>query len=242
MAEAIRRETARLARLPDPGRTLRWTGEEPLVPGDRVRIGAGGDPVEAVVVSAGQAGGMRPDDELELRVLYPAGPASPPDMGPQVPYLARSMAAGGCERAVWSDEGLRELELARHRSVPSELCRTPCGEPVQGDRIAWTEDAGEGRIRTVEAKVTARVDDIRYGSLRLELQVIDASGPGAPEAGSSIERTAAAVAARGRFRAQWSDEARCERILNPPKPVQAPQQTQERTQGIDRSEGRGMSM
>ncbi len=114
VAEAIRGETARIARLPEPGRTVRWTGEEPLVPGDRVRIGSGGEPMEAVVVSAGQAGGTRPDDRLELRMLFPTGPASPPDTGPQVPYLARSMVTGGCERAAWSDEGLSVGSMLRH--------------------------------------------------------------------------------------------------------------------------------
>ena len=246
VAEAISRERERLARVPEPAHWLRWTGEAPLVPGDRVRIDPGDDPMEAVVVSAGQAGGTRPDDELELRILYPAGPDSPPDPGPQVPYLARSITSGGCERAAWSDEGLRELALARQQSVPSELCRTPCGEPVEGDRIAWTEDAGEGRVRTVEAQVTARMDDIRYGSPGLRLEVIDASGPGAPEAGTAIERTAAAVAARGCFRAEWSDEARRERILDPPERVQVKRLTRERTRTrvlhIDISEGRGMSM
>ena len=93
VAEAVRRETARLARLPEPGRTVLWTGEEPLVPGDRVRISPGDDPMEAAVVSAGQAGGTHPDDLLELRMLFPAGPASPPDMGPQVPYLAGAWSA-----------------------------------------------------------------------------------------------------------------------------------------------------
>ena len=244
VAEAIRREAARLARLPEPEGAVPWTGEEPLVPGDRVRIGSGRDLVEAVVVSAGQAGGARPDDELELRMLVPAGPASPPAMGPQVPYLARSMAAGGCESAVWSDEGLRELALARQQSAPSELCRTPCAEPVEGDRIAWTEDAGQGRVRTVEAQVTARADDIRYGGPRLELEVLDASGPGAPEPGSDIERTAAAVAARGCFRAQWSDEAERERILDPPVEEKSlkRERTQARTIDIDLSEDLGMSM
>ncbi|MCY3762718.1 MAG: hypothetical protein OXH50_15830, partial [Gemmatimonadetes bacterium] len=149
-----------------------------------------------------------------------------------------------CVRAAWADEGLRELELARHESVPSAFYRLPCTEPVRGDRIAWTEDAGEdGQVRTIEARVKAQVDDILYGGARLELEVLDASGPGAPEPGSVIERTVAAVTARGCFRAEWSDEARRERILNPPKPVQAPRQAQqqEQTQRIDRSEGRGMS-
>ena len=224
VAEAIRRETLRLARLPAPERTVPWTGAAPLVPGDRVRIGE--DPVDAIVVSAGQAGGMRPDDELELRGL--AG--SP--MG--VRTLARDMISHGCKRAVWSDEGLRALVLARQRSVPSALCRIPCTEPVEGDRIVWTEDAGAGRVRTVEAEVTARADDIRYGSPRLKLTVLDASGPDAPEPGSVIERTT--VTARGCFRAQWDDER--ERILNPP----VEEKKREKTLYIDLSEDRGMSM
>ena len=125
--------------------------------------------------------------------------------------------------------------------MPSWLCRLACDEPVPGDRIAWTEDAGEGRVLTIEAKVAARVGDILYGSPRLALEVVEASGPDAPEAGSSIERTIAVVTSRGCFRAEWSDEPRRERILNPPKPVRKPQQTQEQTQAIDLSEGRGIS-
>ena len=123
VAEAIRRETGRLARLPEPERTIRWTGEEPLVPGDRLRIGAGDGMMETVVVSTGETGGMRPDDDLELQILFPTGPDSPPDKGPIVPFNARYMVRSGCARAAWSDEGLRELELARQQSVPSGLCR-----------------------------------------------------------------------------------------------------------------------
>ena len=243
VAEAIRREIAWLARLPEPGRTIRWIGEEPLVPGDRVRVAEGEHMVEAVVISAGAAGGMRPDDAIQLLILWPGAADAPPRPGVVIPYDAGYLARSGCVRAAWADEGLRELELARHESVPTAFYRLPCTEPVRGDRIAWTEDAGEGRVRTVEAQVTARVDDILYGSPRLRLKVINASGPGAPEPGGDIERMAAAVAARGCFRAEWSDEARRGRILNPPKPVQAPRQAQqqEQSQRIDRSEGRGMS-
>ena len=243
VAEAIRRETARLARLPEPERYIRWTGEEPLVPGDRIRIGDG--TMETIVVSAGAAGGLRPDDRLQLRMLHAEGPDTPPRLGGVIPDTADSLATIGCARAAWSDERLRELELARHRSVPTAFCRLPCGEPVQGDRIAWTEDAGsEGQVRTVEAQVTARIDDILYGSARLELEVLDASGPGAPEPGSGIQRTIAAVTARGCFRTEWADEAHRERILNPPRPVQAPRQAQETTREprVDRSEGGGLKM
>ena len=244
VAEAIRREIDRLARLPESERTVRWTGEEPLVPGDRLRAGSGAGMIEAVVVSAGAAGGLRPDDELQLRILHAAGPNTPLRPGELVAYTAGSLLLAGCERALWSDERLRGLELARHESVPTDFCRLPCDEPVRGDRIAWTETAGEdGQIRTIEARVKVQVDDILYGGARLELKVLEASGPDVPEPGSVIERTVAAVTARGCFRAEWADEARRERILNPPKPVQAPRQTQqqEQAQRIDRSEGGGLS-
>ena len=201
--------------------------------------------VEAVVISAGAAGGIRPDDAIRLLILWPGAAGAPPRAGVVIPYDAGYLAKSGCVRAAWADEGLRELELARHVSVPSAFCRLPCDEPVRGDRIAWTETAGEdGQVRTIEARVTARANDILYGSARLELEALEAAGPDAPEPGSGIERTAAAVAARGCFRAEWGDEARRERILNPPKPVQAPRQAQqqEQTQRIDRSEGGGLRM
>ena len=244
MAEVIRRETARLARLPEPGRTIRWTGEEPLVPGDRVRVAEGEHMIEAVVVSAGAAGGMRPDDAIQLLILWPGAADAPLRPGVVIPYDAGYLARSGCVRAAWADEGLRELELARHESVPSAFCRLPCTEPVRGDRIVWTETAGEdGQVRTIEARVTALAHNILYGGARLELEIIQSSGPEAPEPGSAMERTVAAITARGCFRAEWADEARRERILNPPKPDPTPRQTQqqEQTQRIDRSEGRGMS-
>ena len=154
VAEAIRRERERLLRVPEPAHWLRWTGEEPLVPGDRLRVGDG--IMEIIVVSAGAAGGMHENDRLQVRILDTAGPDETPGLGAVIPQMAESLVSIGCARAAWSDERLRELELARHRSVPSWLCRLACDEPVPGDRIAWTEDAGEGRVRTVEAKVTAR--------------------------------------------------------------------------------------
>ena len=243
VAEAIRRETDRLARLPEPGRYLRWTDDVPLVPGDRLRLGSGNSIEELVVVSAGEAGGTRETDRLELQILFPTGPASPPDKGPVVLYVARHMIGSGCARAVWSDEGLRDLELARQHSVPSAFCRLPCSEPVPGDRIAWTEaDVTRDRVvRTIEAVVTARPGTILYRGGRLQLRVLDASGPDAPDTGSTIDRTVDAVTARGCFRAEWTDEARRERKLNPPEPPrqQVVQRTQKQSQ---RHEGGGRSM
>ena len=73
----------------------------------------------------------------------------------------------------------------------------------------------------------------------LALRTIRASGPGAPEPGGSIRRTAGEVTARGCFRAAWSDEARRARVLNPPKEEV---QEQTRTQANKRSHSRGIGM
>ena len=121
--------------------------------------------------------------------------------------------------------------------MPSAACRLACPEPVEGDRIAWTEAAGRtGEVRTIEAVVATRTET--PDGHEVALRVIRASGPGAPEPGGSIRRTAAEVTARGCFRAAWSDEARRERILDPPKEVQERTLTLRR----ERSHGGGIGM
>ena len=119
--------------------------------------------------------------------------------------------------------------------MPDGACRMPCREPVAGDRIAWTEAAGQqGGVRTIEARVEARIET--GDGHKLDLKVIRAAGPGAPEPGTTIQRTAEAVAARGCHRAPWRDEAQRQRIVDPPK------QEQEQVQSQERSRGRGFSM
>ena len=150
---------------------------------------------------------------------------------------ARALRDVRCARAAWSDEGLRQLEAARQYSVPSAACRLSCSEPVEGDRIAWTEAAGRsGEVRTIEAVVATRTET--PDGHEIALRTIRAFGPGAPAPGGSVRRTAGEVTARGCFRAPWSDEARRERILDPPKEVQE----QTLTQGRRRSHSRGIGM
>ena len=236
VAEAIRRETHRLARLPPLERGIAWTGDAPLLAGDRIAWRVGDRVLEAVVVSPGAANGMRGNDTLTLRVADPAERRAPA-AGRPVEVDARTLLDGGCIRARWTDEGLRELELARQRSVPEGACRTPCPEPVPGDRIAWTEAAGpRGEVRTIEAEVRTRTD--RADGYALDLRIVRAAGPGAPEPGSTIGRTAGAVTARNCFRAPWADEAQRERIVHSPQQEQGQSQQQER----DRSQDRGFSM
>ncbi len=199
------------------------------------------------MVFPGESGGMRDSDTLRLAMLRPGNRAS--SEGPVVEVGRRSLTEGLCLRAAWSDEGLRELEVARQHSVPGPACRLSCPEPVPADRIAWTEAAGpKGEVRTIEAEVMARTGSLGQGGHRLELRVIEASGPGAPEAGSRIERTADAVTARGCFRAAWSDEARRESISRPgPRsgvdpPARERTREQEQTREQRQGRGRGLSM
>ncbi|MDE0334114.1 MAG: hypothetical protein OXI64_04080, partial [Defluviicoccus sp.] len=241
VADAVRLETDRLARLPPLERGIAWTGDAPLIAGDRIAFRADGRVLQAVVDSPGASCGVRESDTLRLRMADP-GAGMTPAGGRPVEVGARTLAESGCVRAAWSDAGLRELELARQRSVPLDACRTPCPEPVPGDRIAWTEAAGpRGEVRTIEAEVRTRTDTA--DSYALDLRVIRATGPGAPEPGSTIGRSADAVTARGCFRAPWADEARRERVLHSlEQERESRQQEENRQQGQDRSKDRGFSM
>ena len=235
---AIGQQTARLARSPAPQRGMAWTGDEPLVAGDRIAWRAGRTEHHAAVAFPGNTGGMRASDTLLLRITRPADGTALDDAGRIVEIHARALRDGGCARAAWSDEGLRQLEAARQYSVPSAACRLACSEPVEGDRIAWTEAAGRtGEVRTIEAVVATRTET--PDGHEIALRVIRAFGPGAPEPGGSIRRTAGEVTARGCFRAPWSDEARRERILNPPKEEVREQSL---TLRRERSHGGGIGM
>ena len=223
VAEAIRRETIRLALLPIRARGRTWTGDTPLVAGDRIAWRADGTVLQVVVVFPGESGGMRASDRLQLRMVQPEGLI--------VEVGARSLLEGGCFRAAWSDTGLRALEVARKYSVLSDASPRVCDELVPGDRIAWTGAAGlNGEAWTIEAEFVTRTERLGRRGYGLELRVIGAFGPGAPEPGSVIERAADAVTARGCYRAPWLDEARRERILHPPR------QARDRTQQLEQEE------
>ena len=180
---AIGQQTARLARSPAPQRGMAWTGDEPLVAGDRIAWRAGGTVHHAAVAFPGNTGGMRASDTLLLRIAGPADGTALDDAGRIVEIGAQALWEGGCVRAAWSDEGLRQLEAARQYSVPSAACRLACSEPVEGDRIAWTEAAGRtGEVRTIEAVVATRTEtpghEIALRTIRaLRSPAAQSSGP-----------------------------------------------------------------
>ncbi len=234
---AIRQETALLARSPMPEQWTAWTGDEPLVAGDRIAWRAGGTVHRAAVSFPGETGGMRANDTLLVRIVQPADGPALDDAGRIVEIHAQALRDVRCVRAEWSDEGLRQLETALQYSVPSAACPLACPEPVAGDRIAWTEAAGRSEeVRTVEAVVATRTEV--SDEHELGLRVIHASGPDAPEPGASIRRTADEVTARGCYRAAWSDETRREAELDPQKEVRE----QTLKQGLEHSRGGGIGM
>ena len=243
VAAAIRRETARLARAPTPERAREWTGDTPLVAGDRLAWTAGGDTRHAVVIFPGESGGLRESDTLRLGIVRPEDRTAPTEVS-VVEVGVRSLTDIRCRRASWTDEGLRALEVARQHAVPGPVCRLSCAEPIPGDRIAWTEAAGlKGEVCAIEAVVADRAEGPERSGHGLELRVSSAAGPGAPEPGSRIERTADAVTARGCFRAEWAEERRRERILNPP----AHERTREQQEEVPEerrylSQDKGLSM
>ena len=234
---AIRQETALLARSTAPEQWTAWTGDEPLVAGDRIAWRARGTMHQGAVAFPGETGGVRASDTLLVKIVQPADGSALEDAGQMVEIHAQALRDVRCVRAEWSDEGLRQLEAARQYSVPSAACRLACPEPVAGDRIAWTEAVGRNEaVRTVEAVVATRTEV--SDEHELGLRVIHASGPDAPEPGASIRRTADEVTARGCYRAAWSDETRREAELDPQKEVRE----QTLKQGLEHSRGGGISM
>ena len=73
-------------------------------------------------------------DTLQLAIADPRRQAAPAG-GQIVETGVQRILEGGCIRAAWSDPGLRELEVARQRSVPSEVCRLACPKPVEGEEL-----------------------------------------------------------------------------------------------------------
>ena len=144
--DMIREERARL-RDPQVERTEgpRWPGKELLVEGDRLRVTYHPDlpDGELVVVSAGLAGGLAPDDRLELERISP----NPEPDDACVDIRAEDLAKGAVMRAAWRHEDLRKAALARERPASSE--RYPClcnGDVVAGDLLCWTEYAAPGPL------------------------------------------------------------------------------------------------
>ena len=132
-----------LARLRDPGAehafSREWWGGEPLVAGDRLllRQPPGGPTREAVVLGPGWSGGCAAEDVLTLEWI-----ATAPGNAPEIPIQripVSTLADCDVRRADWTDERLRDAELARQQPVPSAAFPLDCKRDVAvGDRLRWT--------------------------------------------------------------------------------------------------------
>ena len=144
VADTIRAERARLRDL-DAEYALgpRWPGKDMLVEGDRLRVSYHPrlPDGELVVVSAGLAGGLASDDELELEWVAPERLRS----GPNVDIHAEELAKATVRRAEWRHGELRNAALVRERPVSSREFSILCdGDVAVGDRLRWSEYASPG--------------------------------------------------------------------------------------------------
>ena len=147
-----------LARLRDPGAehafSREWWGGEPLVAGDRLllRQPPGGPAKEAVVLGPGWSGGCAAEDVLTLDWIGTAPGNAPEILNRWIPVS--TLADRDVWRADWTDERLRDAELARQRPGPSKAFPLDCKRDVAvGDRLRWTG--------IVEPKTDVSRDDLR---------------------------------------------------------------------------------
>ena len=141
IAEMVATELARL-RDPDAEHAFsrEWWGGEPLVAGDRLllRQPPGGPTREAVVLGPGWSGGCASEDVLTLEWVATA-PGNATEM-PIQRILVSTLADCGVRRADWTDERLRDAELARQQPGPSAAFPLDCkGGVAVGDLLRWTE-------------------------------------------------------------------------------------------------------
>ena len=178
----------------------RWPGKEMLVEGDRLRVAYHPDLPDGdlVVVRAGLAGGLAPDDKLELAWVTPERDHPCVDIG------AEELAKGTVRRAAWRHGELRNMALMQERPVSSERFSRLCdGDVVAGDLLCWSEYAppagddhatGRKAVVHVEAELvkrhaallpdadicvlreTARSDDRPCGERTLPLARLTAGG------------------------------------------------------------------
>ena len=139
---AIGQQTARLARPPAPQRGMAWTGDEPLVAGDRIAWRAGGTEHHAAVAFPGNTGGMRASDTLLLRITRPADGTALDDAGRIVEIGAQALWTSDAPAPPGPTRGSGSWKPPGSTPCPAPACRLACPEPVAGDRVAWTEAAG----------------------------------------------------------------------------------------------------
>lgn len=197
-----------------------WKPPQMLVAGDRLRLRP--DPEEpareAIVRGAGWSGGQNRNDMLELEWL---------EAGPERGNIHRSEWISvrhleGCSvhRARWSDERLRERELARQKSRSSEEFPRECARDiVVGDMLHWAEVvepqsdaspegrpplAGRAKVVQFDGMLVERTVEKIHWDDRCTVEVRRRS-----DGGSCETRTMsfAELTGRGCWRSIWDDEA-----------------------------------
>ncbi len=163
---------AELARLRDPGAshafTGPWTGQEPLLAGERIslRPSEDGPRLEAVVRRPGRAGGWTPDDVVELEWVAAAAGRMPEEQVTRMSWL--ELAGCNVIQAEWSDERLRQAERERQRPEPPDRYPLACSrDTTKGDRL-WCSEVGETETAAPES---ARLG--RPAVVQIELEVVD---------------------------------------------------------------------
>ena len=201
-----------------------WWGGEPLVAGDRLRLrwGPDGSEREAVLRHPGRSGGCAPEDVLTLEWVGAAPEHAPDEPVHRVASL--DLAGRGVRRAEWSDERLRDAELARLWPGPPAAFTLDCERDLAvGDRVRWTEilapepgasrddrPAYPGRAAVVhfEGELVGRTADTDE---KKDLCRVDVRwrSDGAPC--EQIDLPFDMLVAGGLWRAFWDDEAERER-------------------------------
>ena len=231
IAEMVTTELARL-RDPDAAHTFSrdWWGQEPLVAGDRIRARQweGGPGREAVVRLPGQNGGCAPEDVLVLEWVA-TGPGHEPEE-PIQRISSLDLASGSVQRADWSDESLRDVEVARQRPGPAAAFPLDCTRDLAvGDLVRWTEiveperdtrlggrPAGTGRAMVVEvvAELVKRTAGKKEEEDRCKLEERWRSDN---QPCGQIELSLGMLMAGGAFRGFWDDEKERDRMAHEQK-------------------------
>ncbi len=219
---------AELARLRDSDArhvfSREWWGGDPLVAGDRLRLRrwSDGPKSDSVVRHPGRSGGCAPEDVLELE--WVAGTPGHTAEEPVERISSLRLAGRGVRRADWSDERIRDAELARQRPGGPAAFPLDCERDLAvGDRVRWTEilgpepdtsrgslpaRAGRAEVVHFEGELAGRTaeTDEKEDRCKVEVRWRSDGAPCGP-----MDLTFGTLIGSGLWRAFWDDETERER-------------------------------